>query len=68
MFRPIFDALEKMSGKRYTSTLPGDATANAADATPMKTSGECPTSNIIEVVASEAGAHPGPIGGDDDED
>ncbi len=68
IFRPIFDALENMSGKRYTSTLPGDATAKAADAVPIKTSGECPTSNIIEVTASEAGAHPGSIGGDDDED
>jgi alanyl-tRNA synthetase/REP element-mobilizing transposase RayT len=25
IFRPIFDALEKMSGKKYTSTLPGSA-------------------------------------------
>ncbi len=25
IFRPIFDALEKMSGKTYKSTLPGDA-------------------------------------------
>ncbi len=26
IFRPIFDALEKMSGKKYTSTLPGEHT------------------------------------------
>jgi len=29
IFRPIFDALEKMSGKKYTSTLPTDQSAIA---------------------------------------
>ncbi len=29
IFRPIFDELEKMSGKRYGSTLPGDDVAKA---------------------------------------
>jgi alanyl-tRNA synthetase len=30
IFRPIFDALEKLSGKRYGSTLPGDAKVGQA--------------------------------------
>jgi alanyl-tRNA synthetase len=30
IFRPIFDALEKLSGKRYSSTLPGDAKVGQA--------------------------------------
>ncbi len=29
IFRPIFDALEKMSGKKYGSTLPGDEVAGS---------------------------------------
>src|SRR5450631_643228 len=29
IFRPIFDELEKLSGKKYGSTLPGDAIAKA---------------------------------------
>jgi alanyl-tRNA synthetase len=55
IFRPIFDALEKLSGKKYTSTLPGSAgvpPASIPDA-PLKTSGEAP-SNIIEI---EKGDH-----------
>jgi len=47
IFRPIFDALEKLSGKKYGSTLPGSATASVPDA-PLKTSGEAP-SDIIEI-------------------
>ncbi|MGN6552991.1 MAG: alanine--tRNA ligase-related protein, partial [Verrucomicrobiota bacterium] len=47
IFRPIFDALEKMSGKKYRSTLPYAATP-AIPVAPIKTSGEAP-SNIIEV-------------------
>jgi len=47
IFRPIFDVLEKMSGKKYGSTLPGAATASAATA-PMKTSGEA-SGGIIEI-------------------
>jgi alanyl-tRNA synthetase len=30
IFRPIFDALETLSGKKYRSTLPGDGMGNAA--------------------------------------
>ena len=30
IFRPIFDALEKLSGKKYTSTLPHDKSATAS--------------------------------------
>ncbi len=62
IFRPIFDALEKLSGKKYTSTLPGAIAANVPVA-PIKTSGEAP-SNIIEVVAEKEGAHPGPASDD----
>ncbi|HWD91272.1 MAG TPA: alanine--tRNA ligase [Verrucomicrobiae bacterium] len=47
IFRPIFDALEKLSGKKYTSTLPGSAAVTAASE-PLKTTGESP-SPIIEV-------------------
>ncbi len=43
VFRPIFDALEKLSGKKYTSTLPGSS-ANE----PLKSTGESP-SPIIDV-------------------
>ena len=45
IFRPIFDALEKLSGKKYTSTLPNAAPAPAE---PVKTSGEAP-SDIIDI-------------------
>ncbi len=53
IFRPIFDALEKLSGKTYGSTLPGDAAPQPAADSPLKTSGEGP-SNIIEVDSSSA--------------
>jgi alanyl-tRNA synthetase len=56
IFRPIFDELEKLSGKKYGSTLPGDAIAKVADDEPLKTSGEA-RGNIIEVEAEERGAH-----------
>jgi alanyl-tRNA synthetase len=50
IFRPIFDALEKMSGKRYTSTLPGNvAPAAPLSDLPLKTTGEAP-GGIVEVV------------------
>ncbi|HEY2083596.1 MAG TPA: alanine--tRNA ligase [Verrucomicrobiae bacterium] len=50
IFRPIFDALEKLSGKKYTSTLPGSAAVSAASpqGEPLKSTGESP-SPIIEV-------------------
>jgi len=68
IFRPIFDVLEKLSGKRYGSTLPGDATlrvgAKMETDWPLKSSGEC-EGDIIEVAASESGEHPGPDGDDD---
>ena len=64
IFRPIFDALEKLSGKKYGSTLPGSAglssvalakgdvpAASSADV-PLKTSGEG-TDNIIEIDGGE---------------
>jgi len=48
IFRPIFDKLEKLSGKKYGSTLPGDAIAKIESGEPIKSSGEGP-SNIVEV-------------------
>ncbi|HEU5397515.1 MAG TPA: alanine--tRNA ligase, partial [Verrucomicrobiae bacterium] len=57
IFRPLFDALEKLSGKKYGSTLPhGTATGS-----PQKTSGEAP-GKIIDVPAT--GPHPGPASWD----
>jgi alanyl-tRNA synthetase/REP element-mobilizing transposase RayT len=47
IFRPIFDALEKLSGKKYCSTLPG-APTSAQSIAPLKTSGEAP-GGIIDV-------------------
>ncbi|HLX71091.1 MAG TPA: alanine--tRNA ligase [Verrucomicrobiae bacterium] len=46
IFRPIFDALEKLSGKKYRSTLPGKS--EAWEYQPIKSTGESP-SPIIEV-------------------
>jgi alanyl-tRNA synthetase/REP element-mobilizing transposase RayT len=67
IFRPIFDELEKLSGKKYGSTLPGDAIAKiAVEEEPLKTSGEA-RGNIIEVAAEERGAHHGSTGDDDDD-
>ncbi|HXC34995.1 MAG TPA: alanine--tRNA ligase, partial [Candidatus Acidoferrales bacterium] len=59
IFRPIFDTLEKLSGKKYTSTLPG--AVPQPDDLPLKSSGECQT-RIIEV--PEAPGHPGPASDD----
>jgi alanyl-tRNA synthetase len=58
IFRPIFDALEKLSGKKYESSLPGSAGVSPASSVdvPLKTSGEAP-SDIIEI---EKGDHPEP--------
>ena len=36
IFRPIFDALEKLSGKKYGSTLPGSAGVSPASSNPGK--------------------------------
>src|ERR1035437_8559255 len=63
IFRPIFNELEKLSGKKSGGTLPGDAIAKVEASEPVKSSGEAP-GNIIEVVAGESGAHPGPTGDD----
>jgi alanyl-tRNA synthetase len=49
IFRPIFDALEKMSGKKYTSTLPGSTAGGTSNGgPPLKTVGEAP-GGIIEL-------------------
>jgi alanyl-tRNA synthetase len=67
IFRPIFDELEKLSGKKYGSTLPGDAIAKVAvEEEPLKSSGEA-RGNIIEVEAEERGVHHGSTGDDDDD-
>jgi alanyl-tRNA synthetase len=51
VFRPIFDALEKMSGKKYESTLPGDAVLKVGvGGEPVKSTGEG-QGDIIEVNA-----------------
>src|SRR5450432_410610 len=64
IFRPMFNELEKLSGKKYGSTLPGDAIAKVETDEPLKTSGEA-RGNIIEVEAEERGAH-SPCDDDDD--
>ena len=62
IFRPIFDALEKLSGKKYGSTLPSSG-ASAEAATPLKTSGEA-SGGEIEVTGPSA--HSGPVHDNDD--
>ena len=43
IFRPIFDALEKLSGKKYGSTLPGDHTRpRVSQSAPPPIAGELP--------------------------
>ena len=49
IFRPIFDQLEKLSGKQYESTLPGDPVLKVVTGEPLKSSGECPAGNLVEV-------------------
>jgi alanyl-tRNA synthetase len=54
IFRPIFDALEQLSGKKYGSTLPGDAVlkfGKAVDGEAVKSTGEG-EGDIIEVNSS----------------
>ena len=63
IFRPIFDVLEKMSGKQYGSTLPGDPVLKVASGEPIKSSGQCPADNIVEVNSG----YPVPSQDDDDE-
>ena len=58
IFRPIFDTLEKLSGKKYTSTLPTNSSQPDA---PLKTSGEA-QGKILEVPATPP--HPGPASTD----
>jgi alanyl-tRNA synthetase len=62
IFRPIFDVLEKLSGRRYGSTLPGMADtlkpARPDTTAPCKTSGEAP-GNLVEVPAAELPPIPG---------
>jgi alanyl-tRNA synthetase len=68
IFRPIFDALEKLSEKKYASTLPGSASVGVVSApeAPLKTSGEAP-SDIIEIEKGDYGTHPGPPCGEESE-
>ena len=54
IFRPIFDVLEKMSGKTYKNTLPGDSGVE------RKPSGVSPEGSGVELKAS--GVSPNPSG------
>jgi len=63
IFRPIFDALEKLSGKKYGSTLPGSAAVPGASA-PLKSSGEA-QGDILEIESKGNEPHPGPASDDD---
>ncbi|HEY5296397.1 MAG TPA: alanine--tRNA ligase [Verrucomicrobiae bacterium] len=57
IFRPIFDELEKLSGKKYDSTLPQIFGSAPQINAPLKTSGEA-QGRIFEV--PETSPHPGP--------
>ncbi|MGA2869523.1 MAG: alanine--tRNA ligase, partial [Verrucomicrobiota bacterium] len=65
IFRPIFDALEKLSGQKYGSTLPGDAVLHigkGGDGEAVKSTGEC-QGDIIEV---NSGVQDKPLPDDND--
>ena len=63
IFRPIFDALEKLSGKKYGSTLPGDAVLHIGKGgEAVKSTGEC-QGDIIEV---NSGVQDKPLPDDND--
>jgi alanyl-tRNA synthetase len=65
IFRPIFDALEKLSGRKYGSTLPGDAVLHVGkggDGEAVKSTGEC-QGDIIEV---NSGVQDKPLPDDND--
>ena len=50
IFRPIFDALEKLSGKKYGSTLPGSAgvsPASSSDSETRRRDGSAPSADQI---------------------
>ncbi len=50
IFRPIFDAIEKLSGKKYGSTLPGSAgvpPASSGDADTSRRDGSAPSAEQI---------------------
>jgi alanyl-tRNA synthetase len=53
IFRPLFDALEKLSGKKYNSTLPGVGQASSLSQTSDKKDGDrqdaCPTHEQIVI-------------------
>ncbi|MGA3163947.1 MAG: alanine--tRNA ligase [Verrucomicrobiota bacterium] len=53
IFRPIFDELEKLSGKKYASTLPNVGQASSLSQTSDKKDGDrqdaCPTQEQIQV-------------------
>jgi alanyl-tRNA synthetase len=55
IFRPIFDALEKLSGKKYGSTLPASNAPSVAE--PLKTSGELPCGEIEVTDAPARSGH-----------
>jgi alanyl-tRNA synthetase len=56
IFRPVFDALEKLSGKKYGSTLPTSSVPSST-AEPLKTSGELPCGEIEVTDAPPRAGH-----------
>ncbi len=51
IFRPIFDALEKLSGKRYGSTLPGGEVPTGSTRVPRVVSGVAPETSSSQTSA-----------------
>ncbi|MGA2242829.1 MAG: alanine--tRNA ligase [Verrucomicrobiota bacterium] len=51
IFRPIFDALEKLSGKKYGSTLPGSAGVPPASSQPSTLNPQLATDVAFRVIA-----------------
>src|ERR1019366_5524477 len=59
IFRPIFDELEKLSGKKYGSTLPGDEVASGSTGVPRVVSGVAPETrptNLPTTIESVVGS------------
>jgi alanyl-tRNA synthetase len=51
VFRPIFDELEKLSGKKYTSTLPERTSQRSINASPARTNPQQATDVAFRVIA-----------------
>jgi alanyl-tRNA synthetase len=60
IFRPIFDSLEKLSGKKYGSTLPGDHTRETGSAAvSVAAAGVPPAESSTNVQVKSSGELPG---------